>query len=76
MLHALIRGMDNERIRWRLFKMENMDLSRARRMCQYIEAMANDLQSLVANRAEVSKDVAGNGNSSGEEEWTKGKTGG
>ena len=45
-------------------------------MCQYMEAMANDLQSLVANKAEVRKDVAGNGSSSGEEEWNKGKTGG
>ena len=58
MLHVLIRGVDNERIRRRLFETENLDLPKAIRICQNMEATASDLQSLVANKAEVSEDVA------------------
>eukprot|EP00731_Ephydatia_muelleri_P018422 Em0011g462a len=48
-------GVDNERIRRRLFETENLDLPKAKRICQNMEATASDLQSLVANKAEVSE---------------------
>ena len=34
MLHVLIRGIDDERMRRRLFEAENLDLAKAIRMCQ------------------------------------------
>ena len=45
MLHVLIRGVDNERMRRRLFETENLDLEKAIRMCQAMEATAADMQS-------------------------------
>ena len=58
MLHVLIRGVDNKRIRRRLLEIENLDLSKAIRIFQNMEATASDLHSLVANKAEVSECVA------------------
>ena len=46
MLHVLIRGVENERMRRRLFETENLDLEKAIRMCQAMEATAADMQSL------------------------------
>eukprot|EP00731_Ephydatia_muelleri_P016041 Em0009g465a len=42
MLHVLIRGLDSERMRRHLFETDNLELPKAIRMCQGIEA---DLQS-------------------------------
>ena len=46
MLHVLIRGVESERMRRRLFETENLDLEKAIRMCQAMEATAADMQSL------------------------------
>ena len=58
MLYVLIRGVDNERMRRRLFETENLDLSKAIRMCQSMEAMADDLQCLAGKKVEASEGVA------------------
>ena len=58
MLYVLIRGVDNERMRRRLFSTENLDLPKAIRMCQSMEAMADDLQCLAGKKAEASEGVA------------------
>ena len=46
MLHVLIRGVENERMRRRLFETENLDLEKAVRLYQAMEATAADMQSL------------------------------
>ncbi|KAL5469012.1 hypothetical protein EMCRGX_G030181 [Ephydatia muelleri] len=53
MLHVLIRGIDDERMRCRLFEVENLDLAKAIRMCQTMEATAADLQHLVSKKTEM-----------------------
>ena len=53
MLHVLIRGIDDERMRHRLFEAENLDLAKAIRMCQTVEATAADLQHLVSKKTEM-----------------------
>ena len=45
-VHVIIRGIKNERIRRRLLEAENLDLPKAIRICQTMEATATDLQSL------------------------------
>ena len=45
MLHVLIRGLDCERMRRRLFETDKLELPKAIQMCQGMEAMAADLQS-------------------------------
>ncbi|KAL5510796.1 hypothetical protein EMCRGX_G006398 [Ephydatia muelleri] len=44
MLHVLIRGLDSERMRRRLFETDKLELSKAIQMCQTMEATAADLQ--------------------------------
>ena len=56
MLHVLIRGIDSERMRRRLFETEKLDLAKAIQMCQTIEATTADLQSWEAK--ELSEQVA------------------
>ena len=46
MFHVLIRGMESERMQRQLFETDNLDLERAIRMCQAMEATAADMQSL------------------------------
>ena len=58
MLYVLIRGVDNERMCRRLFEAENLDLPKAIRMCQSMEAMADDLQCLAGKKTEASEGVA------------------
>ena len=57
-LHVLIRGVSNERMRRRLLETENLDLPKAIRMCQTMEATAADLQSLVEKTETVEKIAA------------------
>ena len=45
MLHVLIRGLDSERMRRRLFETDKLELPKAIQMCQGMEATAADLQS-------------------------------
>ena len=56
MLHVLIRGIDSEHMRRRLFETEKLDLAKAIQMCQTIEATTADLQSWEAK--ELSEQVA------------------
>ena len=44
MLHVLIRGIDSERMRRRLFKTDDLKLEKAVRMCRNMEATTADLQ--------------------------------
>ena len=53
MLHVLLRGIDDERMRRRLFETDNLDLAKAIRMCQTMEATAADLQHLGSKKTEV-----------------------
>lgn len=57
-LHVLIRGVSNERMRRRLLETDNLDLPKAIRMCQTMEATAVDLQSLVEKTETVEKVAA------------------
>ena len=44
MLHVLIRGVDNDRMRRRLLETEKLDLAKAIQMCQVMETTLADLQ--------------------------------
>eukprot|EP00731_Ephydatia_muelleri_P034422 Em0059g7a len=68
MLHVLIRGVDSDRMRRRLFETERLDLTSAIRMCQTMESTANDLQLLTATKpTESEESVAALGVKDGEE---------
>ena len=45
MLHVLIRGVDSDRMRRRLFESDKLELPKAIQMCQTMEATSADLKS-------------------------------
>ena len=55
MLHVLIRGVDSDRMKWRLVETERLDLTNTIRMCQTMESTASDLQLLTATKPTESK---------------------
>ena len=57
MRHVLIRGLESERMRRRLFETENLDLDKAIRMFQTMEATAADMQ-LLGVKTELGEKVA------------------
>ena len=50
MLHVLIRGLDNERMRKRLFETDKLEQAKAIQMCQSMEATLADLQQWTVNK--------------------------
>ena len=50
MLHVLFRGLDNERMRRRLFETDKLELAKAIQMCQSMEATLADLQQWTAKK--------------------------
>ena len=46
MLHVLIRGVDSERMRRRMFETDKLDLEKAVQMCQVMESTTVDLQQM------------------------------
>ena len=59
MLHVLIRGIDSERMRRRLFETDDLKLEKALRMCRNMEAIAADLQMWSSRKEEVAAIAAG-----------------
>ena len=59
MLHVLIRGIDSERMRRRLFETDDLKLEKALRMCRNMEATAADLQMWSSRKEEVAAIAAG-----------------
>ena len=59
MLHVLIRGLDSERMRRRLFETNNLELPKAIQMCQGMEVSVADLQSWGEASPEVVAAVKG-----------------
>lgn len=55
MLHVLIRGIDSDRIRRRLFETDKLGLAKAVQMCQAMEATSADLQSWSEKKSEGQK---------------------
>ena len=50
MLHVLIWGLNNGRIRRRLFETDKLELAKAIQMCQTMEATSTDLQQWTAKK--------------------------
>ena len=46
MLHVLIRGVDSDRMRRRMFETDKVDLEKAVQMCQVMESTTVDLQQM------------------------------
>ena len=59
MLRVLIRGVDSDRMRRRLFETKRLDLISAIRMCQAMESTASDLQLLTATKPTESEAALG-----------------
>ena len=53
MLHVLIRGVDSDRMRRRLFETDKLELPKAIQMCQTMEATSADLESWVGKEKKV-----------------------
>ena len=53
MLHVLIRGIDSNRMRRRLFETDKLELPKAIQMCQTMEATSADLESWVGKEKKV-----------------------
>ena len=58
MLHVLIRGIDSERMRRRLFKTDDLKLEKAVRMCRNMEATTADLQMWSSKKEEEAAAIA------------------
>ena len=58
MLHVLIRGLESDQIRRRLFKTDKLELAKVVQMCQAMEATSADLQAWSDKKSEVQEDVA------------------
>ena len=57
MLHVLIRGVDSDRMRRRLFETDKLELPKAIQMCQTMEATSADLESWVGKEKKVDGEV-------------------
>ena len=57
MLHVLIRGVDSDRMRRRLFETDKLELPKAIQMCQTMEATSADLESWVGKEKKVDSEV-------------------
>eukprot|EP00731_Ephydatia_muelleri_P009792 Em0005g378a len=57
MLHVLIRGVDSDRMRRRLFETDKLELPKAIQMCQTMEATSADLELWVGKEKKVDSEV-------------------